>query len=339
MVGVAQKTPRIKRSVPLGLAHRGKERFHSVIRQSGVDQIAIASYDINPGRSSTFSVGGLIAQRFERYSIPSGARNIVRYVASANSTALGRVYMYANYDPHDPPPETEDEFADRADSVQSNVWEDLALHLRASDMGTSPKPVILQDTAQDKNLTDACTVHIGFFGWGTSDDSTLGQCYIEYDMRLHVQRPLPAINRSPANHLFATMANSQTVAGTSVTVNEWSTQSSRNGLGATIASGVISLSPGTYEIGFDLQIGNSIAPTGSLAYEAQLVVAGNILITSTSRSQFQHVSGNLDEIGLHSNNNHVTVLAGETVSVLLTSTAAAVGSIVGVASRLHIQRV
>lgn len=339
MVGIAQRTPRIKRAVPQGLAHKGKERFHSVIRASNSGQAAIASYDINPGRSATFSVGGLIAQRFERYSVPPGARNIVRYVASANSTALGRVYMYANYDPHDPPPQTEDEFADRSDSVQSNVWEDLALHLRAADMGSSPKPVILQDTAQDKNLTDACTVHIGFFGWGDSDDSTLGQCYIEYDMRLHVQRPLPVVNRSPANHLFATMTNAQTVSGTSVTITEWSTQDSRNGLGATIANGVFSLSPGTYEIAFDLQIGNSAAPTGGLAYEAQLVIAGDILITSTSRRQFQHVNGNLDEVGLHSSNNHVTVLAGQQVSVLLTSSAAAVGSIVGVASRLHIQRV
>lgn len=193
MVGVAKRMTRVVVGKP-GTPFQGKERLAAVQSVSGPDG-GITQFYWNPGMAATFSLGHQIARSYEKYSVRDRG-NSLTYVTSSPTTTGGRIYMYANYDPSDQIPTTEDEFADRTDSVSSCLWENLTLHLKGSEMTPGgPKPVRVGNSAQDKNITDGCVIVIGVFG--NTGSATVGNVFVNYNADLYVQRPQALERQQP----------------------------------------------------------------------------------------------------------------------------------------------
>lgn len=198
MVGVARRMTRVATGQQ-GTPFKGKERLAAVQSSAGPDG-GITQFYWNPGMAATFSLGHQIARSYEKYSVRNGG-NSVTYITSSPTTTAGRIYMYANYDPSDQVPTTEDEFADRTDAVSSCLWENLTLQLKGGEMTPGgPKPVRVGNSAQDKNITDGCTIVVGVFG--NAGAATVGNVFIHYNADLHVQRPQALERQQPKDSTF-----------------------------------------------------------------------------------------------------------------------------------------
>lgn len=308
MVGTAQRMTPMSTGVR-GTDFKGRERLASVnATASGV----IGQYNWNPGLEDTFTLGHQIARSFEKYLVNNGG-NSVTYVTSSSTLKEGRIYMYANYDPSDQLPTTEDEFADRSDVVSACLWENLTLHLRGHEMTPGgPKPIRVGETAQDLNITDGCTIVIGTFG--ASVDGLAGNVFINYNARLLVQRPIPTqVTQPKRSAIFGFNTSFQISNDTDLGV--W--ERIADGLGTTRASAAgaedfdgVLLKPGAYIISAQVGLDFS-AHTGATFTRIRLSQNGITLPATEGAENFANTQAT--SLLLHTNHNYIVVPSGGAV--------------------------
>lgn len=326
MIGIATSVV-TRRTGARSTAFRAKERL------AAVGSNAIQQYHWNPGMASTFSLGHQLARGFEKYSVMPGG-NRVTFVSSAPTTLAGRIYMYANYDPSDRLPTTEDDFADRSDGVSSSVWAGLTLLLKGDQMTPGgSKPIRVGNTSQDKNITDGCLIVVGVFGVPADFLTSIGNMFLDYNALLHVQRPLPtgpALPRSAAYFSLAAIS----VLGVDQSV-EFTTDFDTIGL--TPGADSFVLPPGVYNISYRVDLQQEVPNKESVEYVAQILVADEVLDGATSRLILSEVPAGTHGDTLASADNFVAVSEPAVVYLRLDNRSAAPASIQGDWSRIVVK--
>jgi hypothetical protein len=242
IVGVArgQRPQRTTRFPPSSFV--GKERLCTIGGQFGDSNAFIASYQYNPGLKGTFPVGYMAASNYDQYKILPNSKNKLRYVAACATTTPGTIYLYIDYDPTDVAPANEEEFANQEGSISCSSWQEMELYLSAAEMGQCSMQVRSGPVVTPLLLTDACTIHIGAFGFNNT--GTIGHVAIEYDAKLMKRQPTMTRAIQPRNLLSGTKAAEASVSlGLSTIV--WEAQF--NSLGST-GLAFMTLPAGTYRV-------------------------------------------------------------------------------------------
>lgn len=225
----------------------GTERLVSIAPTAADGASFIRSFDWNPGLASTFSAGHFQAQNFDKYTLLAG--NAIRYTPACSTLTSGSVYILIDYDPNDPAPTTEIEFAD------NELNKTCALHSTVTapiDLGQTDNCKLIIRTgpsSTDKLFTDPCVIHIGAFGYGTSavaEGLVLGHLHIDYRAKLHVRQPAPSGPAPPRNVLSLSYASAEIPSG--VTLLAPQLTPIFNTLPAVVEGGSIFLPPGAYDI-------------------------------------------------------------------------------------------
>lgn len=290
MVGLSQRYQPKMPNAGNGIRHRGRERLLSV--SADADGNNVYTRQMNPGVESTYSVGSIIARGFECWSIPADAVNSLEFVSSSPATARGRFIMCANYDSSDTRPLTEDDFADRNDAVACSIWENTKLILRGNEMVCpgAQKPVRVFDTIQDRLLTDGCTLHIGIFG---ADAGPAGSVYINYDCRLHVQRPF-ALEIPTPNH--KAMLSGEAVTQLPPTdANLVGLTISYDGIGLVEEAGTFTIPRGYFELTYSF----SLVSNATTPFFVSVGVLLNNNEIEQSRTTYSSSHASSEEFGLY----------------------------------------
>lgn len=321
MVGLA-KRPAARAPQKGTTTFCGRERLAKL--STGSAGQGIAAFEWNPGMKDTFSVGHMLAQSFEKYHVASTG-NSLEYVSSSPATRSGRVYMFANYDPAEPPPTTEDEFADRTDCVSGPIWDGLVLHLKGSKMTQSgDKPVRTAVTGQDRNITDGCVIVIGIFG-----DSELGEAaadagtvFINYNATLLVQRPLPVAGPQPRTLTLMKPSGDLAIGGNTPVSNLVKVF---NGLRLATGSFGATLKPGVYKVSAELGLDMN-AVSGVLDMSVFLNVTVDDVPLTGSNQAIVVGSTRTESAMISSNHNIVVVGTNDTATLGLVLAASGTGA-------------
>lgn len=250
----------------------GTERLVSIAPTAADGASFIRSFDWNPGLASTFSAGHYQAQNFDKYTMLAG--NAIRYTPACSTLTSGSVYILIDYDPNDPAPATEIEFADNELTKTCAMYSSMSAPIDLGQLDNCKMLVRTGPSVTDKLLTDPCTIHIGAFGFGNDaavEGLVLGHLHIDYRAKLHVRQPVPTGLVLPRNVLALTFPTDDVPFGLNLLVPN--TTAKFNTLGATLLGSNITLPPGAYDI--RLRLGLSVPTATSLIFmSAQLKING-----------------------------------------------------------------
>lgn len=225
----------------------GTERLLSLTPQESDGNAFIRSFEWNPGLASTFSTGHFQAQNFDKYEM--GLRNSISYTPACSTLTSGSTYILIDYDPNDPAPATEEEFADNELTKTCALYGQMTALIEPSQLDHCKMLIRTGPSATDKLLTDPCAIHIGAFGYGldaVTNGLTLGHFHINYSAKLLVRQPLSSTVAFPRNYAAYEPSGGLVESGTT-TINQAST--AVNSIGAVNNSvGDITLPPGYYSV-------------------------------------------------------------------------------------------
>lgn len=241
----------------------GTERLVSVAPTFADGTSFIRSFEWNPGLASTFSAGHYQAQNFDKYSMLPG--NAIRYTPSCSTLTGGSVYILIDYDPNDPAPATEIEFADNELTKTCAMYSTMSAPIDLGQLDNCKMLVRTGPSATDKLLTDPCAIHIGAFGFSATaaaEGLVLGHLHIDYRAKLHVRQPVPSGPVLPRNVLSLTYPTADVPSGTASLAPQLTPL--YNTLGATIQGANMSLPPGAYHI--NVRLGFSMPSKTSVAF-------------------------------------------------------------------------
>jgi hypothetical protein len=290
----------------------GTERLVSIAPTSADGASFIRSFAWNPGLASTFSAGHYQAQNFDKYSMLAG--NAIRYTPACSTLTSGSVYILIDYDPNDPAPATEIEFADNELTRTCAMYSSMSAPIDLGQLDNCKMLVRTGPSATDKLLTDPCTIHIGAFGYGSeaaAEGLVLGHLHIDYRAKLHVRQPVPSGLVLPRNVLALTYPTADVPDGTTLLAP--SLTAKYNTLGATIQGTNMFLPPGAYDI--KVRLGLSVPAQTSLVFlSAQLRING--VNVPQSRNDFN--STPVENLFFSLQTNSIVVIGeGDVLSIVL----------------------
>lgn len=280
----------------------GTERLVTVRPTSGD---FIRSFDWNPGLSETFLSAAPQAKNFDKYSMYG--RNTVRYTPSCSTLTSGSIYILIDYDPNDPAPATEDEFANNELTKTCAMYSSMSAPIERAQMDTCKMLIRTGPSRTDKLLTDACTIHIGAFGFNSeSQGLALGHIHIDYQAKLHVRQPAVTAPPQPRNVLSMALVGGEIPSGINSTLFEGPLF---NTIGATIDGGNILLPRGAYNV--HARLGLTIPQqSGTVFVRLRLLLNGNLV--PQSQSDFNEIPTAVRTINLDTDR----IVVVETDSVL-----------------------
>lgn len=290
----------------------GTERLTSIAPTTADGSSFIRTFDWNPGLASTFSAGHHQAQNFDKYSMLSG--NVIRYTPACSTLTSGSVYILIDYDPNDPAPATEIEFADNELTKTCSMYSSMSAPIDLGQLDNCKMLIREGPSSTDKLLTDPCAVHIGAFGYGSeaaAEGLVLGHLHIDYRAKLHVRQPVQSLPAPPRNVLSLTYASAEVPAG--VTLLASNTEPLYNTLGATVAGGNILLPPGAYEV--HCRLGITIPSQPGNTFIRMKYVLGGVDVPQ-SQSDFNEIPVAVRNTTLDSN-RIIVVERGQVLNIVI----------------------
>jgi len=225
------------------------------------------------------------------------------------------VYILIDYDPNDPAPATEIEFADNELTRTCAMYSSMSAPIDLGQLDNCKMLVRTGPSATDKLLTDPCTIHIGAFGYGSeaaAEGLVLGHLHIDYRAKLHVRQPVPSGLVQPRNVLALTYPTADVPGGTTLLAPNLTAK--YNTLGATVQGANMVLPPGAYDI--KVRLGLSVPSQASLVYlSVQLRVNG--VNVPQSRNDFNETP--VENLFFSLQTNSIVVIAeGDVLSITVT---------------------
>jgi hypothetical protein len=202
-------------------------------------------------------VGHFQAQNFDKYEM--GSLNSISYTPACSTLTSGSVYILIDYDPNDPAPPTEEDFADNELTKTCALYSKMSAQIELQQLDKCKMLIRTGPSQTDKLLTDPCAIHIGAFGYGSdavTNGLTLGHFHINYSAKLLVRQPMATTVPLPRN--MAVFAGEGGFIGdASTTILQDPT--SINTLGAVYSAGSITLPAGYYSV--HSRTGLTVPPT------------------------------------------------------------------------------
>jgi hypothetical protein len=219
---------------------RGRELIGNVVGSNSTTPV-VSTYYLNPGLSDSFPRLSQEADVWEQYKLHQCS---VRYVPAVGSTTQGSIVLSPDYDPTDSPPTTEQELANTEGSKEGFPWSPFQIDLDPKAMNALGPRKFIRDgnVAGDRKNFDSCMLSVAAIDNGGT--GTMGKLWIEYDIEFFVPQ-LQATTLLPTKAAaFNLSANQAFTSGDDATVVF--DEVIANGLGATLASGVVTLPKGVY---------------------------------------------------------------------------------------------
>lgn len=215
---------------------------------AGDSGYSTVSYDLQPGVADTFPWLSQIAPLYERYKVEYMEVYYKPMVSGYSADGqTGKVVICADYDAAGSPPDT----LAKAETVDPHVdcmpYQEMHLMLAPNRLTPSVGLFVrggMVPLGTDIKTYDAGKVFIAVAG--TNSTNTIGELRIRYKVRFMNPR-LPESVAAPSNHIFSELYYSAaTLTGGPLVVPYSSFV--QNGLGLTVATGVIALPAGILRI-------------------------------------------------------------------------------------------
>jgi hypothetical protein len=214
---------------------------------SGNTSFEVNQFYLNPGMSGTFPWLSSIAGSFEQYRFN---RLRFHYVTRAPSTYIGSILMAPDYDALDSSPSSEIIASQMDGAVEDSPWKEQYLDLSVQDMfPMGPRKYIRTGTISSSDLKTYDAGQIFVCAVSCTDTSAIGKLWVEYDVELHIpQNPdTISINNVGASANYQLTGGNQSLSTGSAATVLYDTEN-HNSLGASLASGVVTLPAGSYQV-------------------------------------------------------------------------------------------
>lgn len=237
---------------------------------NGSDDFTVQTFPLNPGLTQVFLWLSSIAQNYESYNFKQ-LRFV--YAGAASSTTPGTVYLAIDFDPADPPPQTEQQLAVYFDCVSGAPWTKKLVY-NATKSNMSKQKTYLIRNSNDPTPSNLPTYDTGNLIVGTEGNgltTAIGKLWIEYEVEF--QTPQGVIT-GPGRSL------SGKYTGTDGTTNP--AFSGNAPIDVTAAGGIITItSRQSYQALVDFTAGGSTI-TGVTTTGAQLVQKTSVINAGTT---------------------------------------------------------
>lgn len=155
---------------------------------------AVRDFGVNPGVSATFPWLSQIAGRFESYLFQR--LNFI-YQPICPTTTSGSVMMAIDYDAEDDSPSSKTALMSFASAVRTNPWDAMVYNAAKSDLHKFGIQRFIRgsplSTSSDYKTYDVGTLFLATQSTPSTAETTLGELYVEYTVRLFT----PQITGSP----------------------------------------------------------------------------------------------------------------------------------------------
>jgi hypothetical protein len=212
---------------------------------NGNTTFGVSTFNLNPGLSATFPWLSSIAGSFEQYRFN---RVTFKYITRAPTSYIGSILMAPEYDALDAAPSSELLASQMNGAIEDTPWKDQSLSFVVGDMfPMGPRKYIRTGTlpsSSDMKTYDAGQLFV--CAVSCFDTSAIGKLWVEYDVELHIpQNPSAGSLYNVGSALSFVRSSSQSLTTATYATVDWNDEV-LNDIGASNASGVISLLPGTY---------------------------------------------------------------------------------------------
>lgn len=201
---------------PMSRRMRGSEYVADYTAGSVSNVFSGLSYEINPGLAATFPRLSVEASVWEQYRVYALRVRVVPTVATSTN---GSLILSPDYDSNDRNQVTEREALNAADSVQGNIWMEVACELDVAAIHASgPRKYIRSSNVPWGKIDyDAARVHVA--STTTTANLLVGKVWIDYDIEFFKPVYLSSLDNSPTTMaMFGSTTNQNLTTGTATKV-------------------------------------------------------------------------------------------------------------------------
>lgn len=291
-------------------------------------------FSLNPGLVATFPWLSTVAPSYEQYCFK---KLRFHYITRCATSYVGSVLLAPDYDALDAAPTTEVICAMMAGAKEDVPWRDIIIDFTPSDMfPLGPRKFIRTQAVSSSDLKtyDAGQLFVGKAG--CADTSNIGKLWVEYDVELHIPQSPSTGSVVPIGAMaIYNLSGDQTVTNNTIEDVEFD-EENYDTIGATIATGIVTLPAGNYFVQTEIQAKTSAA--GALVRGLTIVIQKN---NSALTPPCNSVSSDIGDAAIDTQCSafaYVSSAGSDTVKVRATFVSGGTLALAGDACRLAITR-